>query len=154
MPRRVVKVYPPSEECLLCKGNCCKRLPGPYHPSDFPKPITVGYLLELLKSKKVVIDWWEKRGSPGYFLRPLSSRDNSDFFQGSWGASCVLLTPKGCPLSFKDRPLGCRALKPRMDSKGTCTTEYGKFEAFRSWLRYRKVIEAIEELTIGSNTQT
>ncbi len=145
LPKKV-RLHPPTKECLLCRGTCCKRLPGPYHPSDFPKPITTTSLLKILQSGRAVVDWWERPGSPGYFLRPPNTSDNGQFFHGSWGGACKLLTKEGCPLPFEARPLGCKSLKPREDSNGHCTTDYDKYEAFRSWSKYQKVIKKVEKL--------
>lgn len=71
--------------CGPCGGECCKHMPGAYHPAQFGPDLTGVY--ELLKAGRASIDWWEgdvvqfrdetgKRlpsvaiPNRGYFLRP------------------------------------------------------------------------------------
>ena len=147
------KTYPPTEYCSICKGNCCKRLPGPYHPSDFKETITKEFLTELLRSRKAVVDWWERRDRPGYFLRPPCVNDDGKIFCGSWGGTCSFLKEDGCSLKFEDRPLGCRNLRPGKDGEDgdRCTTNYSKYEAYIAWSRYRSIIEEIRDAKIQAS---
>lgn len=70
--------------CGPCGGECCKNMPGAYHPAQFGPDLEGVY--ELLAAGKASIDWWEgdtvkypdaagelvKVEIPhqGYFLRP------------------------------------------------------------------------------------
>lgn len=126
-----------ADTCKKCGGECCKRMPGIYHPSQFG-PNLEG-VEELLRSRKAAIDWWEGPlegyEETSYYLRPATKYKPGSFrsvghpFDASWGGECVLLTPNGCPLPFADRPWGCQALKPNpdvlKDDNARCSNDSG-----------------------------
>lgn len=147
-PRLELPVVPNNENpalCRKCGGDCCKEMPGSYHPAQFG-PALEG-VAELLRAGKASIDWWEgdsvdARGADGkktyvpiphkgYYLRPAIKPGRRkgpplfSFFAGpdgdggvfdpSFGGECVNLTPAGCSLAFADRPLNCQALAPDPD---------------------------------------
>ena len=138
------KVYLPAQFCRECEGSCCERCPGPYHPSDFHKPITAENLLKLMESKRAVLDWTQYDGRATYFLRPPSKGDNGHFVPDHSRSECVFLTSSGCVLPLEERPLGCRNLEPSSNFHCKCT--YGQYQAFRSWARYRKVLEEVMDI--------
>lgn len=137
-------VYPPASSCKECEGACCKRCPGPYHPSDFQKPITADYLLELMKAGRVVLDWSKYNGRATYFLRPPGSEDNGHLVPDLSRSECTFLAKAGCSLPFEERPLGCKNMRPHHNHHCRCT--YGQYEAYRSWARYRKVLEEVMDI--------
>lgn len=137
-------VHPPASCCKECEGACCKRCPGPYHPSNFQKPITANSLLRLMEAKRVVLDWTQYNGRPTYFLRPPSRGDNGHFVPDHSRDSCTFLTSSGCNLPLEERPLGCKNMKPH--HSWHCRSTYGQYEAFRSWARYRKVLEEVMDI--------
>ncbi len=57
-----------SSMCSVCKGKCCKKIPGIYISSQF-SDFNVDTLSNLLNTGKFAIDWWEGL-SPTYYLRP------------------------------------------------------------------------------------
>lgn len=120
--------------CGPCGGECCRRAPGAYHPSQFgPK---LGGVRELLASGVAAIDWYENfspQHAAGYYLRP-ARIDGRSVFDPSWGGTCVNLTPAGCRLPFERRPYICRNLKPRRNRH--CRVEKG---VFGESLSYREV---------------
>ena len=143
-----------ADVCGKCEGACCKVLPGCYHPSQFG-PSLEG-VEELLRAGKAAIDWWEGElaGYEGtsYYLRPATKSARRHPFDPSWGGECILLTPAGCPLSFEDRPLGCRMLKPDPNWNGqeiTCQFEgIGDLDTEKefaaiAWQPFAKRLEAI-----------
>ena len=112
--------------CSSCKGACCKNIPGICHPLDMK--IDKEILRELLNGD-YIFDFYEGT-KQYYYLRPKTVNEAGKWFNGSWGASCSLLTPTGCPLKFKDRPHQCRSLIPKSDfnckSDGLSKKDYGK----------------------------
>lgn len=141
------EIYLPTKVCSECRGKCCSRCPGPYHPSDFPKPITAEYLLELLENRTIVIDWRQPNGRATYFLRPPCVQDNGHYVSfHSLRGECSFLAERGCSLPVERRPLGCRSLKPSNNGSRVCRTTYTQYKAFRSWARHRRVLERIMDI--------
>lgn len=136
------KTYRPNGMCAACGGACCKRLPGPYHPSDFLKPITKEYLVELLTLGVAVFDFRRS-----YHLRPPCEGDNGHYCTEYSVGACTFLTELGCSLPFERRPLGCRALKPKNHMDGQCVTvAYTQEQARYAWSRHKKLLYEVEEL--------
>ena len=126
-------VYEATKECARCKGECCKRMPGHYSPSDFKDLSFEGLKAEIEKGS-IAIDWWENK-TPEYFLRARHLGEN--VVHGSWGGICVHLTPSGCRLPWEERPLACRNLKP---SKHECVGTYSKEQCKNDWKPYDEVL--------------
>lgn len=88
MPKLELPTVPRNETpdvCGPCGGECCKQLPGLYHPAQFGADLAGVY--ELLKSGRAAIDNWDGgevyytdddgqrvtvdlEHSPAYYLRP------------------------------------------------------------------------------------
>lgn len=149
------KGFRPIKACASC-GECCKRSPGIYHPTDF-KSITVDALAAAMIAGTVAVDWWEgdPRGegqknevSSAYFLRPptIKPRDPLSPRDPSWGGQCALLTETGCSLSYARRPAECRRLKPDRSRQcilpGGAYDPYAKRQSAVAWLPYASVIDA------------
>ena len=143
------EVYEPSKQCAVCKGECCKRMPGHYSPSDFKDLSFEGLKAEIEKGS-IAIDWWENK-TPEYFLRARQLGEN--VVRGSWGGICVHLTPSGCRLSWDERPLACRNLKPREGKRGDCVGTYGKEQCKNDWKPYDEVLCKLVE-HFGRNEET
>lgn len=124
-----ITVFKPTEQCRKCEGSCCKHMACHFSPSDF-KEITFESLKKEIEKGFISIDWWEDE-KPQYYLR--MRHKNEPIVCGSWGGECILLTEKGCPLSFEDRPLGARALKPKDCDDGYCHTYYDKKQCKNDW---------------------
>lgn len=131
--------------CTKCGGACCKRLPGAAEPEDFGAPnkrVLVKNLRAALKTGNWCFDWWEGDPRPGkeklsraYFVRPAIVDYTGQRFHPAWEGTCSLLTKTGCSLSYKERPIGCRGLKPvpSLDCKAT----YGdKRDVAIAWIPY------------------
>lgn len=146
--------------CKLCGGKCCKLHGGQYIPQDFKQPITVLFILSLLHSDKIAIDWWEGDAKKDaglknnnldatYYLRP--RHVNEPAIKGSWGGQCMNWSPEiGCTLKKSKRPYQCRMLVP--DYKGgkhDCVLKdedkASKQDCAIAWYDYQDILnEAIE----------
>lgn len=135
-------VYEPTRQCSTCKGKCCQRMPGHYSPSDF-----ADLSFEALKAKieegNIAIDWWQNDEQKEYYLR--ARHHGEAVVHGSWGGVCVNLSPAGCRLSWEERPLGCRNLKPRESSRGDCLGSYTKETCKNDWKEHAEVLNRLVE---------
>ena len=137
--------------CSLCKGQCCKRMPGIVHPNQLQQPITKELLLRLYK-EGYQFDYWEGdeygnlRGRTGYFLRPQTIKSIGVLVDPSWGGTCVFLTEQGCSKTFEERPYMCQQLEPQEDFNcGPKDKEntLNKYDYVLAWLQYNNLIEEI-----------
>lgn len=137
--------------CSLCKGQCCKRMPGIVHPNQLQQPITKELLLKLYK-EGYQFDYWEGDefgGKVGYFLRPQTIKSKGVLVDPSWGGTCVFLTEQGCSKTFEERPYMCQQLEPQEDFNcGPKNTEdtLNKYDYVLAWLQYNNlIVEIIDE---------
>ena len=135
--------------CSLCKGQCCKRMPGIVHPEQLQQPITKELLLKLYK-EGYQLDYWEGDefgGKVGYFLRPQTIKSKGVLVDPSWGGTCVfLITEQGCSKTFEERPYMCQQLEPQEDFNcGLKDKEntLNKYDYVLAWLQYNNLIEEI-----------
>lgn len=131
-----VPVYKPAEYCAICRGKCCRFYGCHYSPSDFAD-LTFDGLKKELEKGRISIDWWEA-DTPEYFLR--ARHVGEPIVCGSWGGVCVNLTDSGCSLSWEERPLGGKALKP---DRTFCTSSYTKEECKEEWKSYADVLRQL-----------
>lgn len=133
-------VYEPTKQCSVCKGKCCQRMPGHYSPTDFSDLSFEGLKAQIEKGN-IAIDWWSDDGQKEYYLR--ARHQGEDIVHGSWGGICMNLSPAGCRLSWEERPLGCRSLKPRESSRGDCLGSYSKKQSKEDWKAYDSILREL-----------
>ena len=146
--KQSIRTYRKSSFCSECKGKCCKIIPGCIFPEDFirnNKKIDRKTITDMVVNGTYAFDSWEGFGGKGVglFIRPSTKGKEKLILDFSWGGECVFLTKKGCKLSFKNRPLQCRNLKPRKNKRCTGDKRTGKYEAAVAWSKYYKLIESI-----------
>ncbi len=145
--------------CSPCGGQCCKRAPGIYHPSQIFKGETPTFkdLLDAL-SNKASITWVE-------FCRSgLSKEDYSNFetvpvilprdvhspdivFRSSIWGKCVHLTDIGCSFQHQDRPLECQMLEARPDRECGLPKTFDRVkDLLEQWLPYRDFMERFDDM--------
>lgn len=134
MPK--VPVYKPAEYCAICRGKCCRYMACHYSPSDFTD-LTFDGLKKEIEKGRISIDWWEA-DPPEYYLR--ARNVGEPIVCGSWGGVCVNLTESGCSLSWEERPLGGKALKP---SRTFCTSSYTKEECKEEWKAHAAILRQL-----------
>lgn len=134
-------VYEATKQCAKCKGQCCMYMPGHYSPSDFPD-LSYDALKTEIEKGGIAIDWWEATPNQ-YYLRARQIGEN--VVHGSWGGICVNLTPRGCRLSWEERPLGCRSVKPRKNKRGDCVGSYTKEICKNDWQQHSVVLNKLVE---------
>lgn len=132
-------VYEATEDCAVCKGKCCKHMPGHYSPADF-SDLSFEALKAEIEKGRIAIDWWEARPKE-YYLRARQVGEN--IVHGSWGGVCMNLTPQGCRLSWEERPLGCKALKPYENEQDGCHNSYTKEDCKNEWKEYSDVLNRL-----------
>lgn len=133
-------IYEPSRQCSTCKGKCCQNMPGHYSPTDF-SDLSFEGLKAKIEQGNIAIDWWSKDGAKEYYLR--ARHHGEGVVHGSWGGICVNLSPAGCRLDWNERPLGCRNLKPRENSRGDCKGTYTKEQSKEDWKAYDSVLREL-----------
>lgn len=133
-----IKTYPPSELCAACGGKCCQRMGCSYSPQDF-KDLSYDGLKREIEKGRISIDWWEGE-TKEFYLR--ARHVDAPIVDASWGGVCINLTETGCSLSWEERPLAGRALKPGRDK---CVGEYGKEESKNEWKPYSETLKKLVE---------
>lgn len=134
-------VYEATSACAKCKGKCCQHMPGHYSPADFSDLSFEGLKAEIEKGN-IAIDWWEETPK-SYYLR--ARHLGEDIVHGSWGGICVNLAPWGCRLSWDERPLGCKSLKPHESPRGVCKGSYTKEICKNEWKAHSEVLLKLVE---------
>lgn len=140
--------------CGPCGGECCKRMPGNFHPADFG-PGLEG-LEKALADGVAEVDWVECYVGPdgglddnaeGYFVRT-AIVGHRRVYNPVWGGGvCVNLTEAGCRFAFADRPRECRELVPA-DVLGSCRNVggySGKWQAADAWWPFRDTLKDIAD---------
>ena len=136
-----IEVFKASEVCSECKGCCCRRMGCHYSPHDFKDLSYEGLKAEIEKGR-ISIDWWEGMRHREYYLR--ARHVGEPIVYGSWGGRCVNLTDNGCSLSWEERPLGGKALKPAADPKTEpCETSYSKEDCKNEWKPYSEILSRL-----------
>ncbi len=143
MSKNEVKTYPPSKLCAKCGGKCCKKMGCHYSPRDF-EDLTFDGLRVAIEKGNISIDWWEQASVKEYYLR--ARHIDAPIVDPSWGGVCINLTDTGCSLSWEERPLGGRSLKP---GKRVCTGDYSKEDCKNEWKEYSDVLEQLVEFFGG-----
>jgi len=100
--------------CTLCGGQCCKRLPGAYSPTQFGFTGSNAFIVyQLLRLPNLCIDWFGEGENKVFYLRPRKINEGTVAEKKRFPGSCIFLNEKtGCQLSEKNRPLQCLKLVP------------------------------------------
>lgn len=127
--------------CSLCKGMCCKGLPGICWPGDI-QPLDLATILSMVNSGRYAIDYWE--GDPQiYWIRP-SIKGNTSPIDPVFRGECIFLTDKGCSLTFSERPAQCRAITPSSGLRCSATEGYkGKETARDAWTPHQELMSMV-----------
>ncbi len=138
-------------------GACCKQYPGGSHPTEWGAPDQAKMrqrLLRAFRTGKWALDWWEGRlpsiieddHRTCYYVRPAIKGKEGQLQDGAWYGECTFLTPTGCTLPHKRRPLECRALEPVAGGPERCKLHAGgKHDLALAWLPYNALLESINE---------
>ena len=156
------------EVCRKCGGKCCKFMPCMLFPGEVRKmygikEFTYDNMLEILKKKEVIIDYWEgdicdcineedhpyfyKKYKPNdrlssYFIRFRTIDETGDYLvYPAWEGQCINLTNTGCKFNWDNRPICGKALIP--NDKGLCDSKFNKQNYALSWLKYENILEDI-----------
>lgn len=163
-----------SELCAKCKNCCCTSYPCELVPSDVTDKFgfTLDYngIVQMLKTGLFTIDYYwadplmDKKdrkifgkkyadavGKRCLFIRMRSIDDSSPIANfNDNGGSCVLLTPKGCLMSFEKRPFNAQVLDPKTCSLSVSERiDAGIFDGFTKrelailWLKYEDILNSV-----------
>lgn len=124
----MIRIIPhPNAICALCRGRCCKSLPGGIMPQQLGETADeiVSRAWQMVRTGKYAWDAWDgdpiyEWGNPqGYdrvhYLRPATKGKEGQAFDYSWGGECTFLGENGCTLPREERPAECLALKPALE---------------------------------------
>lgn len=178
----VDKIFTNYTLCGLCKGACCKSLPGIYHPADIERlleqKISTNLLLKVFLTEKIAIDWYESdprydimdnkqayNGGDGfqevYYLRPRGINALHKLKDPSFRNNpCMHLNEQtGCELPEANRPFGCRSLVPNpLNFPYGCSYSKdidGSKQAMAiAWIPYQQMIEEAIEIYNNINNIT
>lgn len=134
--------------CGACKGLCCKTYAGIYAPHDFKEPITVDFVLELIKSNKYTLDfdeYYTETGGKIYYIRPRHI-DEEPLYPTSMQGTCINWSFEvGCGLSYENRPYQCQKFIPQKQNlQYNCffakKDEADKTSMVKKWVPYQEVI--------------
>ena len=143
------------EVCKECGGICCQRAPCHWSPKDIPD-LSYKALKKLLRKKKYIsvyrfpsgicescLKEVKHEGDYYYILRTRSKKTGIAAIatEVPKDDQCMLLTPKGCKISFKERPMGARLLIPEKDRK--CRHLYDLDDCVYDWQYHQKVLERL-----------
>jgi hypothetical protein len=136
-----------SRLCSVCRGQCCRAIPGATYPADWADQRQI---LGALMSGRYVIDCWESDSETIYYIRPAvrdGIRSPEPVYDLSWGGTCLFLTASGCQLPLRDRPATCRSLEPRPGYWGWgenhCWAHKSRRDASIAWLPYQEILRQL-----------
>lgn len=137
------------ELCAKCGGICCKGCGCHFSPDDF-KDISFEGLKKELEKGYISIDCVDGEAfyRQGFFLilRIRNRKAGIVELKYKRGEPCVLLTEKGCKLSYDKRPMGGKLLIPAvctnlLGQKVTnCNSAYTIEDCCMEWKPYQEVL--------------
>lgn len=151
--------YHNPEMCAKCKGLCCHSSGCLISPDDFN--LKVSFLAEAVNYRiayTIIREELEK----GYITIEAIDGDQVYINNGiililhvrdarapicvslrkRKHSHCILLTDKGCPFSFSDRPTGGKMLIPNFPQ---CTNDYSLYDCCKEWLPFQHVLKDLFE---------
>lgn len=156
------------EVCKECGGVCCQRAPCHWSPKDI-EDLSYRGLKKLLREKQYIsvlrfpgsvcescLKEVEHTGLYYYILRTRTRSTGIAAVAKKMDEDdkCMLLTPDGCSISFKERPMGARLLIPERNRK--CRHLYDLDDCIYDWkdhqdvlrklFHYFKRVEAVQKL--------
>ena len=143
------KLTGPGPLCASC-GQCCKKMPGMYGPSDFAEAHFAMQIESIITSGQACIDYW--RGDINdpynweintYYVRPRIKGYEEHAVHTGWGGECINLGPIGCLLPDAARPLECRTLTPKEVPENRCVPEIGKEGMVRKWVPHQELLRRL-----------
>lgn len=125
--------------CAECRGLCCRKKGCAYSPDDFKdlsfkglkKEIDKGFISIAFEAQNIILR-----------VRHV----NANIVDIDSKGPCMLLTEKGCMLSFEERPKQGRELIPI--EKGVCIPIYSIEECAKEWKQYNEVLEELRDYYI------
>lgn len=132
-----------QELCSKCQGRCCKETGCFYMPEDFEK-IEFTYLKNQIAKRRyisiAVITQVLGMPIPNPILYLKIRNEGADICDISTKGQCMLLTPEGCKLSFKNRPSGGKALIP---TNGWCHSKLTPVDVMQGWKPYQTLLKRL-----------
>lgn len=165
IPISSVSANEDKSTCAQCGGECCKGVPGVYHPDDLFDSMTdleiKNKIISMLQSGNTVITRREiDNDDVGYpysgktiavnVLTPRAIQgSNRSWFQHDNIGRCINLGDSGCTLSSTDRPKECRTLVPTQwwVTENSCKHEvnFDREGLTNEWTIYEEIIREAED---------
>lgn len=143
-----------SRICSECGGECCKRCGCQYSPDDF-KDISFEGLKRELEKGYISIDYVDGEvilQSFGVYILRVRNQDSPIVDTGFRNKGpCILLTEKGCKLSYKKRPSGGKLLIPSdklagfLTPKRQCKSQYPIEDCCYEWKPHQKLLSQLAD---------
>ena len=128
--------------CAECGGRCCKETGCFFMPQDFEK-IEYNYLKNEIETKQYIsisaVNSFFGIVFPIFRLYLKVRNVDSEICNVSTPGTCMLLTPTGCALNFRERPTGGKALIPG----NPCTGKIRGDEAVAAWRPYEDILKRL-----------
>lgn len=141
--------------CVPCGGLCCRNSPGYLWPEQLGETEEArrARLIELLQSGLWQLATYESSwdDEPDVLcLRPATADTRGQYYAPD-GGRCTFLGPTGCRLSWDERPMQCRALRPRRHPEARCSMTDGfvDWDAAQAWLPLQDMIASVLEQLLG-----
>lgn len=137
-----------KELCKKCGGACCKTCGCQFSPEDF-KEVNFDSLYHEIEKGYIAFDVFDDADWRGdtfvYYLRVRNKGESlcdslRPILRKKQG--CILLTKRGCKLTYENRPTGGRNLLPIYDHDHhlNCHQTYDTVECAHEWLPYKELL--------------
>ena len=138
-----------KDTCSKCGGECCKGMPGLYHPDDLfngmPDVEIKEKIISMLMQGNVVITYIELDNKRINLLAAKASLARNNWFMWDNFGRCVNLSDTGCRLSATDRPRECRELVPAVDTKCKPAPSFDRGNLLDEWSIYEDIFEQVKD---------
>jgi Fe-S-cluster containining protein len=144
-----------ASACTPCGGQCCKGMPGIYHPDDLFSNMSdveiKNKMITMLESGTIVFTDNEISDSRGKYsirvesLVPRAGNRTKNWYQPFNYGQCINLGDTGCTLSSDERPRECRALVPSPEGASKCKPEAGfdREDLLNEWTIYEEIVQEV-----------
>lgn len=140
--------------CAECGGQCCKRCGCIFSPDDF-KEISFDFLRMEIEKWYITIDFFSAEAlcrDIGVYVLRVRNQNSPIVYSGTKESPCILLTEKGCKLSYDERPSGGKLLIPSKrtsiilgEKEHICPSLYTYRDACYEWLPHKSILSDLAD---------
>jgi Fe-S-cluster containining protein len=144
-----------KDTCSKCGGECCKGMPGLYHPDDLFDGMSdveiKEKIISMLMQGNVVITYNDLNKTRISSLAAKASLARNNWFIWDNYGCCVNLSDAGCRLSATDRPRECRELTPAANMKCKPAPSFDRENLLEEWSIYEDIFEQVNDFFFEKN---